>query len=86
MSTHYASNLRIAHGWGAQFGLSNAEWHRAAMADTGTSHMKLARAAVVQCEWCDEVFIAATMREAMAMFRTHEEAMVADIPSEEVES
>lgn len=76
MSVNYASNLHIGHGMTAPEGWQSEQWHASSIDDTHESHMKLARVAVVQCLWCDEVFIAKTIEEAMVMFRAHEDKML----------
>lgn len=76
MSLNYARNLRNGVcGRTAPEGFSDGQWHRDASFDSGTSHTRVGRVYVVQCEWCDEAFAAGTAGEAMDMFRIHEEAM-----------
>lgn len=76
MSANYATNLHIFNGRRGPDDMTPARWHEAAIADTGDSYLSMTRAAVVQCLWCDEVFIAKTVREAVVMFRAHEDKML----------
>lgn len=84
MSAHFAPNLHSGsvHPAGDEWIIE--EWHRAAIADTGVSYAKLSRVAVVRCLWCDDLFVAKTMADAMYMFRDHEQSMLdaAHRPSE----
>lgn len=84
MSANYATNLHIFNGRRGPDDMTPAQWHGAAIASSGDSYSSMARAAVVQCLWCDEVFIAKTIGEAMVMFRDHEQSMLdaAHRPSE----
>lgn len=51
------------------------EWFADATADTGTSHIKIGRPYVVMCQWTGALFIAPTYKEALEMFRDHEQQM-----------
>lgn len=53
-------------------GMDDADWHEAASADTGTSHVRLDSVSIVACEWCDRIFVGETPAAAMSMFREHE--------------
>lgn len=74
----YSGNVRGASGGSVPDGWDIKDWHRDAMADTGTSHSLHGRLYVVQCEWCPEAFAAPTKAEAMVLFRKHEADMQAE--------
>jgi hypothetical protein len=69
----FAGNLRTGSN-PAPAGWSDQQWHRDAMADSGTSHTLVGTVYAIQCQWCPEVFIGRTKREALPLFRAHEAA------------
>lgn len=78
MSVRYAPNLlNTGPSNTMPEGFTDAQWHVDASGDTGTSHILAGRLYIVQCEWCPEAFAARTKAEAVAMFREHEDAIMA---------
>lgn len=74
---HYSPSLKnapLSKGASPSF-KSDAQWHRNAITDTGTSHCRVGRPYIVSCAWCSAAFAASTAAEAMEMFREHEEEM-----------
>lgn len=59
---------RAPEGW------SDAQWHRDAMLDSGTSHTLVGPTYTIQCEWCPATFIGERKADAMRLFRDHEAA------------
>ena len=57
-------------------GMTAAQWFAEASADTGASHTKPGHLFVVGSEFSDDLFIAETHDEAMAMFREFEAEML----------
>lgn len=53
-------------------GWDDADWHRAAGADTGVGYVALGRAYVIRCAWCPATFLGDTRAEALGAFREHE--------------
>ena len=73
---NYSPRLRYGRTPKTDESWTEKDWHQAATADTGTSHCRIGRVYVIQCEWCDAAFAAETASEAMKMFRLHELEML----------
>ena len=60
---------------GAPNGWSTEAWHESAYGDTGEGYSLPGRLYVIQCAWCEAVFMANTKAEALVLYRKHEDEM-----------